>query len=168
MDRTKQKGKQMIVHSTRFGQIEVPEDKIISMQRPILGFEKYRRFCLIEIDELRPFLWMQSFEDPNIAFLVVNPLVFFPDYRIEINSAEIGELEVTDVESVETYVVATVPEDPTRMSINLQGPILINSENNLGKQLVLVNSEYRVQHNVLEALNRQQPRRAPREELAAV
>ena len=142
----------MLVRSLRFGEMEIPEDKIITMERPILGFESLQRFCLIEMDEARPFLWLHSLEDPAVAFLVFNPVILFPDYRIEINSKEIAELEVERVEAVETYVVVTIPEDPRRMSANLQGPILINTENNKAKQLVLVNSHYKVRHSVLDAI----------------
>jgi len=82
----------MIVNSLRFGQLEVPNDKIITMEKPILGFENVCHYCLVEVDEIRPFLWLQAVDDPSLAFLVVNPLVFFPDYRIEVNSNEIGDL----------------------------------------------------------------------------
>jgi len=136
----------MIVNSLRFGQLEVPNDKIITMEKPILGFENVCHYCLVEVDEIRPFLWLQAVDDPSLAFLVVNPLVFFPDYRIEVNSKEIGDLCVSQVNSVETYVIVTVPETPRDMSVNLQGPILINTENGRAKQLVLVNSSYQVQH----------------------
>ncbi len=144
----------MLVNSMRFGSLEVPDNKIITMERPILGFESLRTFCLVEMDELGPFLWLQSTEEAAVAFLVVNPLLMFKDYRIEINSKEIAELEVADVHSVETYVVLTIPENPHEMSANLQGPILINTENNRAKQLVLVNSEYKVRHSVLDAVKR--------------
>jgi len=141
----------MIVNSHRFGPLEIPEDKIITMERPVLGFEKLKYFCLIEMTELTPFHWMQSTEDPTIAFLVMNPVIFFPDYRIEINSQEIAELQVTDSASVETYVILTIRKEKSDISANLQGPILINTVNNKGKQLVLVNSRYHVQHSINEA-----------------
>ena len=141
----------MLVNTLRFGPLEVPADKRITMERPILGFEGLADFCLIEVEELSPFLWLQSIENPAVAFLVVNPLAVFPDYRIEINPKEIAELRVDDVQQVETYVIITVPEDPRRVSVNLQGPILINTENRLAKQLVLVNSGYRVRHRLLDA-----------------
>ena len=158
----------MLVNSLRFGTLEVPPQKLITMERPVLGFESLRHFCLVEINELKPFLWLQSTEDSAVEFLVVNPVVFFPDYRIEINSNEIAELKVDRVESVETYVVATVPDDPQNMSVNLQGPILINTENNLGKQLVLVNSDYRVKHSLLRALGELPIQAVQEEELAPV
>lgn len=138
----------MKVNSVRFGRLDVPADKLIVMERPILGFESLTKFCLIEIDELKPLLWYQSVEEPAVAFLVVNPLMIVPDYRIEINSNEIAELKVTRPEKVETYVIVTISEELADLSVNLQGPILINSENNLAKQLVLVNSNYSVNHRI--------------------
>ncbi len=144
----------MIINSLRFGPLEVPENKVIKMERPILGFESLQTFCMIEMEELVPFHWLQSTEDPAVAFLVFNPVLLFPDYRIEINSNEIAELEVADVSKVETYVVVTIPEDPQRMSANLQGPILVNTENRRAKQLVLVNSRYQVRHSILDTLDR--------------
>jgi len=141
----------MIITSHRFGSLEIPDDKVITMERPILGFERLRFFCLVEVEEFAPFLLMQSTEDPEVAFLVMNPLLVFPDYRIEINSQEIAELDVDDPASVETYVIMTITKKPRDITANLQGPILINVLNNRGKQLVLVNSEYQVQHSVLQA-----------------
>jgi flagellar assembly factor FliW len=141
----------MILTSSRLGRIEVPDTKVISMARPILGFERLTEFCLVEVEAIAPFLWLHSVEDPTVAFLVVNPLVFFPKYRIEINSAEIAELEVDRSEMIETYVIATVPTEYQKMSVNLQGPILINPANNLAKQLVLVNSDYKVRHFLMPA-----------------
>jgi flagellar assembly factor FliW len=151
----------MIVNTFRFGQLEVPEDKLVTMERPILGFEGLTQFCLIEVEELSPFLWLQSTENPTAAFLVVNPSVFFPRYRIEINPKEIAELRVKRVESIETYVIVTVPEDPKGISANLQGPILINTENSLAKQLILVNSDYEVRHSIMEAVELLQVERSP-------
>ena len=142
----------MKIESVRFGQLDIPEKKLIRMQKPILGFEQLTTYCLVEKSEFLPFLWLQSVEDPALAFVVINPVILFPDYRIEVHSKEIAELKVQRVEDVETYVIVTIPQDPTRMSANLQGPILINTENTRAKQLVLVNSDYHVCHYVFDAL----------------
>lgn len=143
----------MIIDTLRFGPLEIPEEKIINMERPILGFERLSRFCLIEREELAPFLWLQATDDAAIAFLVVNPAVFYPEYRIEVNPREIAELLVERVQDVETYVVVTVPEDPEAISVNLQGPILINTVTQRAKQLVLVNSDYRIAHRLMDAID---------------
>ncbi len=143
----------MKIKTARFGEIDVPKNKLIRMERPVLGFESLNEFCLVEIDELKPFLWLQSTEDSQIAFLVVSPVALFPDYRIEINPAEIAELKVENTSAVETYVIVTVPEKAEDMSVNLKGPVLINTENSKAKQLVLVNSNYKVKHSVMRALD---------------
>lgn len=142
----------MIIKTLRFGDLEIPEDKIIMMEKPILGFEQLKKYCIIEREDCEPFLWYQSIENPAVAFIIINPLFFYPDYRIEVNPKEIEELKIDDVKSVETYAIVTVPSNPRQISINLQGPILINTETCLAKQLVLVNSNYRVKHYVLEEL----------------
>ncbi len=142
----------MIVQSLRLGDIEVSEDKLITMERPVLGFEKYKKFCLVEIDELKPFLWLQAVDEATISFLVVNPRLFMTDYRIEINSKEIAELKIDDVNAVETYVVVTLAENADEITANMQGPILINTENNRGKQLVLVNTDYKVKYRFMKYL----------------
>lgn len=138
----------MLIDSLRLGQIEVPEEKVITMAKPVLGFEQLKRFALIDVEETHPFLWLQSLEDSAVSFLVVNPKLFISDYKIEVNSKELFELKIDDVAEVETYVVVTIQNDPQEMSLNLQGPILINNANNLGKQLVLVNSNYEVRYRI--------------------
>ena len=147
----------MMIDTLRFGPMEIPENKVITMERPILGFESLREFCLIEMEEMVPFHWLQAVEEPGVAFLVFNPVLLFPDYRIEINSKEIAELDVAEASHVEVYVVVTIPDDPRKMSANLQGPILINTRNNKAKQLVLVNSAYGVRHSIFDAIQATQP-----------
>lgn len=146
------------VNTHRFGTMTIPEEKIITMERPVLGFEQLSQFCLVESSDVAPFMWLQSCEDASISFLVVNPVLLFPNYRIEVNSKEIAELRVAKVESVETYVIVTLAEDPSQVSVNLQGPILINTENNLAKQLVLVNSQYQVKHRILDTAEPAKPK----------
>ena len=133
----------MRINTHRFGPMEVPDTKLIRMERPILGFENLDKFCLIEIDDLAPFLWFQAVDDPHVAFMVVNPTVFFPRYSITINPNEIAELSVQDVTAVETYAIVSIDARSGQIFANLQGPILINSSNRKAKQLVLVNSDYR-------------------------
>ena len=158
----------MKLMTQKFGEIEIPDNKIIMMIKPILGFESLTKFCLVENEEMLPFLWLQAIEEGSVSFIVVNPKVFFNDYNIEVNKIELAEIEIQDVKSVETYVIATIPDDPMKMSVNLQGPILINTENNFGKQLVLVNSKYKVCHNIMDAVGDEEEEKViQREEVIA-
>lgn len=140
----------MNILTSRFGEIEIPEDLIIRMTKPVLGFEHLKKYVIIETDDFEPFKWFQSVDDPDVAFVIVNPLIFFPNYIIEVNPKEVEELKVSNQEDIITYAIITIPSDYTRMTANLQGPILINSKTNLSKQLVLVNSKYNIRHRVMD------------------
>ncbi len=141
----------MTISTIRFGELEIPEDKIITMPKPVLGFERLKRYCIIEREDCEPFLWFQAVDDPAVAFIVVNPILFYPDYHIEVNPRELDEIKIRDVKTVETYAIVTIPSNPQKISINLQGPILINTETRLAKQLVLVNSDYRIKHYIVRS-----------------
>lgn len=142
----------MKIVTSRFGELDVHEDLIIRMTKPVLGFEHLREYVIVETSDFEPFKWFQSVEDPDVAFVIVNPLLFFPEYMIEVNPREIEELRVDDVNRVATYAIVTIPEDYTRMTANLQGPILVNTATGLAKQLVLVNSRYRIRHRLFDAI----------------
>jgi flagellar assembly factor FliW len=144
----------MRITTLKFGEIDVPEDKIIVMAKPILGFENLKRYCIVEREDCAPFLWYQSLDDPTIVFVLVNPVYFYAEYRIEVNPKEVEELHISDVRSVETYVIVTIPADPSQMTVNLQGPVLINTETRLAKQMVLANSDYGVKHYLLAEAER--------------
>lgn len=143
----------MKVSTKRFGEIDLPDDKIITMVRPILGFELLTKFFIVDTEGMAPFTWLQSVEDSAIAFIVVNPRALVPDYRIEVNENEIAELKIDDFAEVETYSIVTVSDDPTRVSVNLRGPIVINTGRRLAKQLVLVKSGYEVCHFLTDLID---------------
>ena len=140
----------MKIETTRFGTLEVDDDVIIHMTKPVLGFEEYRTYVLVETRDFEPFKWFQSVENPDLAFVVVNPLMFFPDYMIEVNPKEIEELNVDDVADIVTYAIVTIPADYARMTANLQGPVLINTRTRLAKQLVMVNSRHGIRRRLFD------------------
>ncbi len=137
----------------RFGEISVAPELVVAFPKGILGFENGRRFVIIETPETEPFSWMQSLDDPALAFVIVNPMLFFADYKIDVDRRELDELEIKDQSTVATYAIVSVPDgELTKMSANLQGPILINTQNNLAKQLVLSNGPYTTRHYLLDPL----------------
>lgn len=142
----------MIIDSSKLGPMDIPEDKVIRLEKPILGFEQLSSFCLVEVEELAPFLWLQSVDEPSVAFLVTNPRTFYPEYRIEVNPREVAELKIDNTDDVETWVIVTLDGGPDEASVNLQGPILVNTTNQRAKQLVLVNTEYKVKHKLMDAV----------------
>lgn len=148
-------GNGIMLKTTRFGDLEVAQDQIIEFPKGILGFEANRHYALIADPEFAPFVHLQSLDDPDLAFTVVNPRLFFPHYKVQVDRQEILDMAVRNLESVQTWVIVTVPEDVAAMSANLQGPVLINCENNCGKQVVLVRSPYTTRHYLMDELQKQ-------------
>jgi len=144
----------MKIATLRFGELDVPEDKTVEFPKGILGFEQFQKYVILQNEDSEPFKWMQSIEDPNLAFVIANPAFFFPNYKIEMHIRELNEINVSEGSSVETYVIVTIPKDVSQMSANLQGPLLINTDNNLGKQVVFVNSRYTIRHLIMDELKK--------------
>lgn len=136
------------IETKRFGPLEVGANRIITMEKPILGFENQRRFVIVQREEVDPFAWFQAVDDPELAFLIINPTLFFPDYSIEIHSREVEDIGVKDASDLEVYVIVTAAREVKEMTANLQGPIIVNTENQMAKQLIMGHSG----HSVAESL----------------
>ena len=135
------------VNTLRFGDIDVEEDKILHFKNGIPAFEEEHEFLLIPYEEDSPILFMQSLKSPDLAFLVTNPFIFFPDYSFEIGDEATGALGIKSQEDLLIYAILTVPQgDVKKMTANLMAPVIINSKNNESMQLVLDKSPYKTKH----------------------
>jgi len=123
---------------------------IITFPRGILGFEDCHEFRLECDATWEPFAKLQSVQDPRLSFVVAPPRVFVPDFNVRIDPLEVSELDIQDVKDTELWTIVTIPDDPRQMSANLQGPIVINRANGLGKQVVLTRSHYSIHHPIFE------------------
>lgn len=144
----------MKIVTLRFGDLEIPEEKIIDFPKGLLGFEQFHKYVILQREDSEPFRWLQSLDDPNLAFVIVNPIFFFPNYKIKLHIKELADIGVTEDSDVETFVIVTIPRDISQMAANLQGPLLINTDRGLGKQVVFVNGPYTISHNVIDELNK--------------
>ncbi|HHW13569.1 MAG TPA: flagellar assembly protein FliW [Firmicutes bacterium] len=142
----------MQVKSTRFGQFEVPEEKVLTFPDGLLGFEASKRFVILDHAPETPFKWLQSVDDPDLAFVIINPAEFMPDYAVELGRDDVVKLGLKDASEAAVYVVVVIPEDPSAMTANLQGPLVVNAERRLGRQVVLADGRYRTRHPILAEL----------------
>lgn len=137
------------VETSRFGEIKVNEDEIITMVEPILGFPWAKRFVIREHRPGVPFKWFQCLDDGSLAFVIVNPLLFKPDYTVEIDEEEAEKLGIKDPLDAEVYVIVTIPRgNPQDMTANLKAPIVINKKKRLAKQLVLDREDYPIKYRL--------------------
>jgi len=150
----------MEIATSRFGNLTIDQSDKIFVPKGVLGFEKLREYFLIEKSGLFPFLWFQSAEEPEVAFPLVDPAYFFPDYRIEVDPRELGELKISDLKKVKIFVLVSVPPgNPQEATADLMGPLLVNGENYLAKQVVLSKSPYSTRHFLFKngSLEHQKP-----------
>ena len=128
----------MIIHSTRFGDIECPEEKILKIPSGIIGFPSSTRYLVLDHDRDVPFKWLQSLDQEELAFVIVDPVWFKPDYRVTIALDEIMELGRVDERDLVLFVILTIPsDDPSRMTANLRGPVIVNAGTRTAKQVIL-------------------------------
>jgi flagellar assembly factor FliW len=143
------------VQTTRFGEIEVKETDLLELPQGLIGFPELKRYVLLDHDKESPFKWLQSLDDGAIAFVLINPLLFKPDYTVEVTEAEVSDLELKAEEDAVISVIITIPTNPQNMTANLKAPLVFNLQNRRGKQLVLSNSSYTTRHNIMEEVKKQ-------------
>ncbi len=123
--------------STRFGSIRVGEDKIIHFVKGIPGFERLKRYILIDHDPEGLFKWLQSVDDPEVAFLLTYPTLFKPDYNLPLRKADLDGLEIDDINNLVILVMVCVSRKKGTISLNLKGPVLFNSKNMKARQYIV-------------------------------
>ncbi len=144
----------MKVDTKPFGRIEVDERQRLTFPHGLFGFEALRDFVLLDSNQA-PFYWLQSIEEPGVAFVLIEPSVFRPDYVLEIPQHEredIGLNDDDDSEAALVFAIVTIPEDQARMTANLQGPIVVNKKTKLGRQSISTNAKWLVRHYILDEL----------------
>ncbi|MDH5740346.1 MAG: flagellar assembly protein FliW [Nitrospira sp.] len=137
--------------STRFGSFEVSEDSIVRFPSGLLGFPEQQRYVILDHDTEAPFKWLQSVDEPGLAFVLMDPATFHPDYHIDVPADALAEIKEGQPDDLALVVILTIPsDDPGRITANLRGPLLISHTTKLGKQLVL-SEEFPTRHPLFPA-----------------
>lgn len=144
----------MKIQSKFFGEIEIEDNKIITLVDGMLGFEKLTKYILIPHGQDNMFKWLQSTQDPTVCFLVVEPVSFMFNYSLEISDDVVDRIKIRTPEDVIIYSIVVIPEDPAKISANLCGPIVINAVNRMGSQVISSNPEHQVKHYIIEELKK--------------
>lgn len=142
----------MKLKSKPFGEIEIENPVIIEIKEGIIGFEAKKKYVLLDSKEESVFKWLQSTDDPDLAFIVISPEVFHYNYKPEISEKDLNSIGIENLKEAICLAIVVVPEDPSRMSANLQAPIIINPKNLLAKQVISTNPQYMVRHYILDEM----------------
>ncbi|MDH5560512.1 MAG: flagellar assembly protein FliW [Deltaproteobacteria bacterium] len=136
--------------TTRFGQIEVKSDNIVIFPEGPLGFPECTRFTLMDEDKAAPFRMLQSLDSPSLAFVVIDPLLVRPDYHFNVTREDLAQIKAEAPDDLIIYTIVTMSRDIREVTVNLQGPLVINPECRLGHQFVLVDSEYTTREKLIQ------------------
>ncbi len=143
------------VHTTRFGTLEAEQDLIIHFPDGLIGFEHCQKFIVVRHDENSSFRWLQSLEYPSIAFPIVEPSEFRPDYAPTISDSDAKYLGLDASTPNLLFAIVTVPpSNPRSMTANLLGPLVINGLTRQGKQVIVQDDCYNTRHEIMEELER--------------
>lgn len=135
----------MKVNTARFGEIDVADERIFEFVLPIIGFNDLKKFVILDINKDSFFKWLQSIEDPEIAFPIVSVFSMNVDYALDIPDNVVDALKIQDVESVLVMNIASIPQDnPQGTTLNLLAPLVFNVNTQLAGQVILSGSGYDV------------------------
>ncbi|MCZ7587060.1 MAG: flagellar assembly protein FliW [Deltaproteobacteria bacterium] len=134
------------IRTNRFGEIAYDPDKALYFPGGLLGFPDSARYVVLDHEEDSPFKWLQSIDETELAFVIADPLVFFPDYKAHIRKEELASLNIHNLADAVVFVILSLHGTPMDMTANLQGPIIVNAESRVGRQFVLKESDYKTKH----------------------
>ncbi len=126
---------------SRFGQIEYDPAKVLHFSEGLLGFESLRDFVVMANVKEGPLFWIQSCEDPEIAFVLTDPTNFYLEYKVMPDTSERTKLGMHEGEVSHTLVVVTVHEGG-KITLNMAAPLLYSVSNNRALQVVLEKSAW--------------------------
>ncbi|MGN0167815.1 MAG: flagellar assembly protein FliW [Acetatifactor sp.] len=145
----------MKMNTRIFGEIEIEDEKVIFFENGIIGFPDMKHFVLIHDEEKGTnagIRFLQSVEEPGFAMPVMDPLVVKPDYDPEVNDELLAAAGNVTPDNILVLVTVSVPSDLTKMSVNLQGPIVINVEEHKACQIIVESGNYPVKFPIYDIL----------------
>ena len=144
----------MLVQTKFFGEIDLPEEKIVTLERGLIGLEQYKKYTIrydCEKEEAN-ISCFQSLEESTLALPVIKPWLVKEDYDPVVEDELLTGLGDLTEENLVILLTMTVPEDIKQMSVNLMAPIIINADTRKGTQIVVENADYEVKYKIYDIL----------------
>ena len=142
----------MKVQTKFFGEVELPEEKIIYLDRGLIGLEQYKKYTILYDEEKEDsnISWLQSCDEPTLALPVIKPWLVMDEYNPTVEDELLKSCGELTEENLVILLTMTVPEDITKMSVNLKAPIIINADTRKGAQIIAENLDYEVKFMVYD------------------
>ena len=139
----------MKIKTSRFGEIEIREDQVFNFPEGILGFSEFHDYTFIQEEGCEPFKILHSIDNPSLAFVVIDPMLVRPDYTVEISESELEFVEAKSTDDLRVYVIVTMAKKLEDTTMNLQGPLIVNTKKRICQQFVLYHDEYSTKESLM-------------------
>lgn len=141
----------MRLRTRHFDIVEFMEESIINFPDGLLGFEDLKRYIIIKNDNPQvPFDWLQSVDNPDLAFVITDPFIFIEKYEFDLSDMVVEELGIEEPSDIKIFNIVVVKDDFKASTINLRGPLVINIQNKSGKQIILDNQKLSLKHKLFK------------------
>ncbi len=132
--------------SERFGRVNYDEQSVLHFPQGLVGFPGMTRFFLLRDDRLDPLVWLHSIDDPNLAFLVCDPFEFFTDYELRMRLPASMRSAMGKSDDLHVLAIVTPQSVFSRSTVNLLGPLVINTLSRIGWQVILDDEQLSTRH----------------------
>jgi flagellar assembly factor FliW len=122
--------------STRFGDIEIPDETVLTLPAGMIGFPDLNRYAILKQREDSVFMWLHSLDEPSLAFPVVLPWVFYWDYEVQLSDEDMRLLDVERADQISIYCVVRVTANVREATINLFSPVVVNNQERTARQIL--------------------------------
>jgi flagellar assembly factor FliW len=143
---------ELTIKTTRFGQVSFQLADLFNFPEGILGFQDLRKFVLLDDPNDDIFAWLQSCEEPGVAFPVLEPELFSEKISINLAKTDLDILRLTDSAQGRQFCIVTIPNDPTLMTANLKAPIVVNVQEKIARQCVLQDNTLAIREPIFKKL----------------
>lgn len=140
----------MKLETSRFGTLDLQEERVIRVPSGLYGFPDNKRYTLLEHKKGSPFVWLQSVDNGSLAFVLIDPLLVKPDYEVRISPEDMKELQLADApDGIQTLAIVNIASgEKVQLTVNLLSPIVINVKQKFGKQIILPDSRHSLRHPI--------------------
>ncbi|WP_166243631.1 flagellar assembly protein FliW [Paenibacillus turpanensis] len=142
----------MKLDTSRFGEIDVSDEAIIEFKEGIPGFEDQRYFTVITVEDHEPFSYLQSIDNGELSFIIVDPFEYFPDYDFHLSESDVKQLQIEGPEQIIVRTIVSIRGELDNATTNLVAPIVLQVDTRQGKQIILTNTEYTTRHRLFPAV----------------
>ncbi|MPL97843.1 Flagellar assembly factor FliW [bioreactor metagenome] len=138
----------MQIQSTRFGELTVAAEDLLQFSNGLPGFPDEQQFALISQDSDNPFAFLQSINNPDLTFILVDPFSFFNDYSVKLADQYVDELEISEENPPVVFTIVSIREALKNATVNLLAPVVINLKTRQAAQIILEKTDYTTRHKL--------------------